>query len=73
MVQIAYAQLVFVAVEPCLMYPFRTLLAFLRLPAPQVWSNGDVVINSGGKGMSPSTLVILNLVLGVFKVEVRRR
>lgn len=37
---------------------------------PQVWSNGDVMVNSGLRGMSPATLVILNLVLGVFKVEV---
>lgn len=51
--------------QPC------ALRSFARPSFPQVWSNGDVVVNSGGKGMSPSTLVILNLVLGVFKVEVR--
>ncbi|CAM9515305.1 unnamed protein product [Ectocarpus sp. 8 AP-2014] len=36
----------------------------------EVWSNGDVVINTAGKGMTPATKVILNLVLGVFKVEI---
>ncbi|CAN0266397.1 unnamed protein product, partial [Pylaiella littoralis] len=36
----------------------------------KAWSNGDVVINSGGKGITPATKVILNLVLGVFKVEI---
>lgn len=46
---------------------FRETAAF-----PQVWSNGDVVINSGGKAVTPATKVILNLVLGAFKVEVSR-
>ncbi|CAN0509910.1 unnamed protein product, partial [Ectocarpus sp. 12 AP-2014] len=36
----------------------------------EVWSNGDVVINTAGKGITPATKVILNLLLGVFKVEI---
>lgn len=31
------------------------------------------MINTAGKGITPATKVILNLVLGVFKVEVRER
>ena len=37
----------------------------------QVWSNGDVTINSGGAGETLATKIILNIVLRVFKLEVK--
>lgn len=37
----------------------------------QVWSNGDVTINSGGAGETAATKIILNIVLRVFKLEVK--
>ena len=37
----------------------------------QVWSNGDVTINSGGTGETAATKIILNLLLRVFKLEVK--
>lgn len=38
----------------------------------QVWANGDVTINTGTKGRTLEAKIILNLALGVFKVEVGR-
>lgn len=39
----------------------------------KVWSNGDVVISSGGKGTTPAVRVILDIFLRVFKAEVGKR
>ena len=36
-----------------------------------MWSNGDVTINSGGLGETAATKIILNIVLRVFKLEVK--
>lgn len=37
----------------------------------QVWANGDVKISTGEQGKTPAGKVILNLMLAIFKVEVR--
>lgn len=39
----------------------------------KVWSNGDVMISTGGKGNTTPVKVILGIFLRVFKAEVSNR